>query len=388
MRNTSEHLSRPLSIAGIWGLIPAVGVTAMGLYMCREMLDVTLLRISQVSSNIGWLFMLPLQILADVAMVGIALFGVTGVVRTLIAVHMTPDEILLTILGCPVLRYPADRLKTFCLIQKGLGKNQMTYLYISTRTVEEMAQPRLEQRKSNPRLVSNIPFRREPRDPSEGFAEEYLRKHLRFLAWQNPRKDLFWMFFDFETLAALRRMYPQVRWLIAPESQSNPNRCLQDREPMVVTGTQTKERVLFCTEGIMLQSGKKHLQILAAREIRTILRKDIPGLGGEGFTRMLILSRKSEEELIRSGEKRIGMTKNKAVWLPFLRQIPGGEKLAVRRAYILSGLMVQDNIGWNKNAVVVPFFPEREQAIRGLYPHAQWIDCCNETCFNLVMKIF
>lgn len=285
--------------------------------------------------------------------------GAVGLVRCLTTVHLTPDGIELTLFGKVYRRYPLENLKTFCLIQRGLAKSQSTHLCICTYTVEELASRRDAKHHGDERTRQNAALRRRT-TWQEAYAGDYLRQKLQSVHFTIPGRELVWLGFRLESLALLRQAYPDIPWLIAPEAQSSPMRYSGDSNPTTAVFPDTKKALAFDADGVSLVHGNRRQLLLKAADICTIVCLDRLKAGGGYYQKYLILS----AEAPAHGNQ-------PDIWL----------RLALRAACIRKNPLLSY---WQKDAVAVPWFAAREDALRTLYPDAACFDCTNETLFRAI----
>lgn len=368
MRTEPDHISGTLSPWGILGTIFSPFVILIGLIGASPFLHILLCPFDRTF----WQLLIALPF--AVGYLALAAAGAAWLLRSLLVVHMRPEGIEITLFGKTFRSYPADRLQTFCLLQRGLSKSQTTHLVISTLSIEEMAVPRMR----NPENRPKVPRRSAPQTREEAFAEEYLRKGIKSIPWHIPKKDLFWLNFSLENMALLRLLYPHVRWLIAPESQSTPTIYSRDSDPAAVVFPGEKQIIVFHRDRISAMKGDAEKTLMEAPDIRSIIRVDDLDGGGSYWRTVLVLSRYSTQELVQFREKLIAAPR-----LALLRRLPCWHQLAVR-----NGVRLPDPaLGhWNRHGVVIPWFPRREQTLRDLYPEAELLDCTNKTIFDLIYQ--
>lgn len=284
--------------------------------------------------------------------------GAVGMIQCLTTVHLTPGRVELTLCGKVYRRYPLENLKTFCMIQQGLAKYQSTHLCICTQSVEELAARQDAKHHGDARARQNAALRRRT-TWQEAYAGDYLRQKLQSVHFTIPGRELVWLGFRLESLALLRQTYPDIPWLIAPEAQSSPMRYSEDSDSTSAVFPDTKKRLVFDTHGVHLVHGDRR-QLLNAADIRTIVCMDRLVAGGGYYQKYLILSSEAPTQQDQPD-----------IWF----------RLALRAACIRRNPMMAY---WKKDMVTAPWFAAREEALRALYPEADYFDCTNETLFRAI----
>ena len=323
----------------------------------------------------------PLAILLGVGYLTLGLLlaagGAVGMVHGLTMVHLTPEGIVLTLFGRPYRQYAAKDLKAFALVQRGISKNQTTHLCISLKTPEELALV------NNPdERTRRLAAQRHRATWQEALAAQYLRRRAKVIFWSLPGKDLVFLSFHMHTLGLLRLLYPQIPWLLAPESQSSHMLQRHETDPAMAPFEDRKKELHFREDGIHLKQRDNTRIVLEREQIRSIICLSLLNAGGGFYQKFLLLTHHTPEELMAQREAEVARQFGPD-GLDTLRQIAGWEQLALcESAQKLTSV-------WTycpRNAVNVPWFAAREDFLRQLYPDAQYVDCSNEAIFDAIMK--
>ena len=280
------------------------------------------------------------------------------IVVTLCKIHVSSNEVNVTVAGTVMRTIPASRLQLIALA----GNDQEDVLCLSTLTMAELAQKEEQTLLKNYFTKYDVPLRKGNQNWEAAFAKDYFNRLRRIVFGVFFNKDVILLPAHPSLQYLLQNMHPQLPYYNFTENKSAYPFIIVDN-----TVPNFPRCVLHIKEdGIHISSNKTELWYMPATHIRTIVR--VERFTGYAlrfwyFTPVFIVSCLTLEELAQSAPSQIyGIAKS---------QQPN------HIALFAAHYCLQQLPRWTRkqqNFCPMHATPENEALLRKSYPQAQWVD--------------
>lgn len=376
----------------------------------------------------GWRDGERIALLITILGSGIALYiGVCWWLLCVRKLRLTPNELQIWQLGKCIQVIPVSSLRLACMVTraKRQGKNSTPHLHrllaISCKSMTELAEIQKESMLKVPDSALEAKARSAKADREKDFAARYLTKRMKF---RRPI-DGVWTSCYPELIAALRYCYPKMQWEQV-STVSLKKAKIKDDDPhcfirhgnhrnyyvsillivvlvfgmFALMGFQTGNKMpallisgigivfvlaLVMAQGVersLVQISEQGIQMNGNGKNKEYLAKDLRTAivfteldYHEGEYQVIVFSTLSAGEIAARQEKRIrkhpGGEKKLLQW----KKIPGWEK---RLVYRYSRRVLKNGGMFFRGSNYMLHSDQREQTLRELYPHLQWIQMTDE----------
>lgn len=353
-------------------------------------------------------------------------WGTWSILPLFIKFHFVPESIALTLGEKTIRRIPLKKLGMIFAME-WYFKGPVRMAGISLLSPEEITALRENKLKRGYFTKDELAFRKRKSGWEQVFRAEYLYSRAQWDSLKPWKRDILWLEWDSDLLAVLRQLYPQVPYerlerkdnLGVSDVWTDGNRlefsrargadpkteiaaavgllavlggfwvillvfrlwafvpalvflCLLIALTLVVCWGESD---LFCLseQGIRILRGRRELAAIPAEDIQAILRCDRVDTFGTAPSddRCLVVALCGPQELLQREIHSMCRTGQQRQLLTYICNVPGWEQRALAR-YCTRW--------WKKSAVkdpdlyIMAWNPGREQVLRELYPHAEFLD--------------
>ncbi len=338
--------------------------------------------------------------------------------------RLTPNELQVWQLGKCIQVIPAGSLRLACTVTgtkrqgKHSGRRLHRLLAISRKSMAELAEIQKENMLNAPDSALEAKARSAKAGWEEDFAARYLTKRMKF---RRPI-DGVWTSCYPELVAALRYCYPQMQWDRVSKVSLKKNK-ITDNDPysFLRYGTQSNSSVIVMLTAMVLVMGvfafmgvyregnikaaviigvivivfvaalviaqgverslislsRQGIQVNKNRKIKEYPAKDLHTAVvfteldyREGEYQVIVFSTLSAGEIAAKQENRIRKRPGGEKKLHQWKKIPGWEK---RLVYRYCRKVMKNGGLFSRDSDYMLHSDQREQTLRELYPHLQWI---------------